>query len=207
MSGGADPDWDARYGASEDAPFGDAPIDYLRMVLARPDAPTSGKALFLADGDGRNGSWASTQGFQVTGVDISRVGTGRAIIRDMKADIPARRIVGDIRDWRPGEGERFALITLFYLQGPPGLRFAAFPWLGEALSPGGWLVIEGFAKTGDEPAGLGPGRDDLRWSLAETLPHLAGLDIVEALEGDIRLADGPRHDGMAHVMRLLARKA
>ncbi len=207
MSGGADPDWDARYGASEDAPFGDAPLDYLRMVLARSDAPQSGKALFLADGDGRNGSWAAAQGFQVTGVDISRVGTGRAIIRDMKADIPARRIVGDIREWHPREGERFALITLFYLQGPPELRFAAFPWLAEALCPGGWLVIEAFAKTGDGPVGMGPGRDDLRWSLAETLPHLAGLDIVEALEGEVRLADGPRHDGMARVMRILARKA
>jgi len=207
MSGGADPDWDARYGATEDAPFGDAPIDYLRMVLARSDAPTPGKALFLADGDGRNGSWAATQGFQVTGVDISRVGTGRAIMRDMRADIPARRIVGDIREWRPREGERFDLITLFYLQGPAELRFVTFPWLGEALSPGGWLVIEGFAKTGNEPAAMGPGRDELRWGLAETLPHLAGLDIVEALEGDILLADGARHDGMAHVMRILARKA
>lgn len=200
------PDWEARY-AGEDAPFGDQPSEYLRMVLARGDAPQSGKALFLADGDGRNGSWAAARGFRVTAVDISRTATGKAIARDMKALTSARRVIGDLTEWHPAEDERFDLIAMLYLQGPAELRTAPLAWITDALAPGGWFLLEGFAKTGPERPAMGPGDDALRWGLEEVLPLLKGCEILEAFDGTALLADGALHTGPARILRLLIRKA
>src|SRR5690606_29164918 len=120
-------------------------------------------------GDGRNGSWAATQGFQVAAVDISRIATEKAIARDRKADVAVRRIVADVMEWHPREGERFDLIALLYLQGPADLRLAAFSWIAGALAPGGWFLVEGFARGEGDAAGLGPKAPDFRWSLEECL--------------------------------------
>lgn len=196
--------WDARYRAAEGGLFGDAPSEYLRMVQARSDVAIA-DALFPADGDGRNGCWLAEQGVRVTAVDLSAEAAQKAQARDLAARVSVERLVADLKDWSPLGGRRWQGVMVFHLHGPSALRRRVARAATEWLAPGGWFALEGFAK-GQAGGAMGPEDPDKLWSLDELTEWTAGLEAVEAFDGAVRLAEGPRHRGMARVTRFLARK-
>lgn len=201
----AAPDWDAKYGASEGSLYGEAPNDYLRMVLARPGVAPR-RALMLADGEGRNGRYLAGLGLAVVAVDGSRVGTEKARRLDVAAGVRVERIHADLADWVPaGETD---LAGLFYLHCEPEVRDRAILRAVASLAPGGWFVAEVFAKAQAARPGMGPDRPDNLYA-AEALAALLPPDmvLVEALEGLVRLDEGTGHHGLGAVVRVLARRA
>jgi len=60
--------WESRYRVPEYA-FGTAPNYFLGSCKAL--LPRSGKALAVADGEGRNGVWLAEQGLDVLSIDFS----------------------------------------------------------------------------------------------------------------------------------------
>ena len=203
----AGPDWDARYAAAPpEGLFGGAPNLWLRMALAREGAP--GTALFVADGDGRNGRFAALRGAAVTGLDLSAEATRRAEAADRAAGATVARVAADLTLWDPG-ARRWELCALLHLQGPAALRRAGLALCARAAAPGGTVLLEGFAVLeGRAIAGPGVTRPAARWRLAETLDWAAaeGLDPVEALEGTVSLDEGAAHQGAAQVVRLILKR-
>lgn len=198
------PDWDAKYAAAQGGLFGEGPNAWLVMCLARPGvAPRS--ALCLADGDGRNGTWLAGRGLAVTAMDLSAEATRRAQTRDRAAGARVERLTADLLAWSPAP-RAWDLAALICLQGPPELRRRGLEVAAAALAPGGWLVLEGFGK--GPAGGPGPRAPALRWSVEECLGWLApeGLELHEALEGTVRLYEGPLHQGPARMTRLLLRR-
>ncbi|MEO0428815.1 MAG: class I SAM-dependent methyltransferase [Pseudomonadota bacterium] len=197
-------DWDKAYAG--DAPFGDRPCPGLVQAIARLKTPP-GKALMLADGDGRNGTWLATRGWTVTAVDYSPIATEHARLRDEAASVAVERIVADLETWSP-DGASVALATILFLQLPADLRRRTLSAAIGALAPGGHLVLETFAGAPMPNASLGP-PEPVRWQMAETrawLREIEGVEETEAFEGFARLDDGPRHTGTARILRLLARR-
>jgi 2-polyprenyl-3-methyl-5-hydroxy-6-metoxy-1,4-benzoquinol methylase len=66
--------WDDRYSEPGFA-YGTAPNDFLLSVA---DRIPKGKILSLAEGEGRNAVYLASRGYEVTGVDGSKVGLGKA---------------------------------------------------------------------------------------------------------------------------------
>ncbi len=60
--------WEDRFGGSDYA-FGKEPNYFL--ASCKPLLPRSGKALAVADGEGRNGVWLAGQGLDVLSIDFS----------------------------------------------------------------------------------------------------------------------------------------
>ncbi|MEM7497671.1 MAG: methyltransferase domain-containing protein [Pseudomonadota bacterium] len=202
--GKAASDWDKAYAGP--APFGDAPCPGLVQTLARPGV-TPGTALMLADGDGRNGTWLAALGIAVTAVDYAPAATAQARARDARAGVVAERITADLERWSPN-ALAVDLVTILYLQVPEALRRRVLGLAREAVAPGGHLFVEVFADAGSEDAPLGP-PPPVRWrreEMVEALREDGRFVIVEALEGTVLLEDGPRHAGMARILRLLARR-
>jgi len=199
------PDWDARYRAARNGLYGEAPCEYLRMIAARSDfAPRT--ALLLGDGDGRNGTWLAGRGIAVTAVELSAVATRKGRARDRRAGVATRRIAADLASWSPPAGSSFDAVVALYLHCQAGVRKRAFAAAIAALAPGGWFVLEAFAKTADRPVTLGLARQALRYDLAELEIVAAELDVIEAFTGRTRLDEGPLHRGMAEVVRFAARR-
>ena len=197
--------WDARYAAATGGLFGEAPCLWLAMLAGRPDfAP--GTALLPADGDGRNGTWLAARGVAVTAVDLSAEATRRARARDGAAGVGADRIVADLSRWAPPADRLWDAVLVFFLQGPEALRAHVVRMGARLLAPGGWLAVEGFARAGAGQGGLGPDDPDKLYDLPALARWAAGLTPIEALEGTVRLDEGPRHDGAATVVRFLARR-
>ncbi len=203
------PDWDSRYRDAVGGLFGEAPCPWLRMLAERPGF-TPRSALLPADGDGRNGAWLAARGVAVTAIDVSAEATRQARLRDAALGVEVERITADLARWRPQRGRRWEACAIFYLQGPETLRLDVLSMAALALTPGGWLALEGFAATprgAPTRATCGPDDPDKLYALGPTRAALerAGLEIVEALTGEALLDEGPRHRGAARILRLLAR--
>ncbi|MEM6972374.1 MAG: methyltransferase domain-containing protein [Pseudomonadota bacterium] len=203
--------WDARYRA-DDAPFGTGPSATLSALFERSGLSAAlskgGRALCLADGDGRNGRWLAGRGFTVTAVDVSALATQQAVGRDSIAGVSVARITADLGQWR-AEDSAFALVTLQFLQGPWPLRRAALTTAGAALAPGGLLLLEGFAAregVRDPDETLGPSRDTHRWRQSEIDTVLPDLQALSDHTAKLSLGDGPRHTGRGLVLSALRRR-
>lgn len=197
--------WDKSYRESASRLFGDQPNQYLREVLARSDV-TPASALCLGDGDGRNGSWLAGMGLRVTALDLSAVATEQGRAHDQIAGVHVERIITDLADWHPNSAKHWDAAFLFYLQCEEQVRCQAITRAAAALKSGGWFVAEGFARNAREPKTLGPKIPDLLYDLEAMIGALAGFRIMEAFEGTVWLDEGERHQGPAHVVRLLAQK-
>jgi 2-polyprenyl-3-methyl-5-hydroxy-6-metoxy-1,4-benzoquinol methylase len=124
--------WDAKY-AQEEYVFGKEPIAFLKEhVHLLP----KGKALDLAMGEGRNGVFLATQGFQVIGVDISEKGLAKArkLAQEQKVGIETR--VVDLEQARLEPNVYDVVLCLYYLQRD------LVPQIKGALKSGGMVVME-----------------------------------------------------------------
>lgn len=120
--------WDDRY-SSRDVPVLHAPyLDAVAEFL-----PTTGAALDVAGGSGRNAIWLARRGLDVTVLDVSEVGLAVARERAVAAGVALELVVHDLDGGLP-EGS-WDLISLFHYLNRP--LFAA---MARALEPGGVLV-------------------------------------------------------------------
>src|SRR5690606_734365 len=117
------------------------------------------------DGDGRNGCWLAVQGLAVTAVDVSAVATEKARALDARQGVTVERLTADLAAWSPEAGRAWDAVFLIYLQSDWPLRRRALEVGAAALAPGGWLVVEGFAKAQAGRPEMGPDDLDRLYSL------------------------------------------
>jgi SAM-dependent methyltransferase len=194
--------WDERY-ASGDFQFGEAPNRYLEEL--RPWFAPGQRALALGDGEGRNGAWLAQQGLVVTSLDWSPVGMAKAARLAERRGVAMTTVVADAAAWDYPEGG-FDFIAWIYLHLPPADRAAAARGALRALAPGGLLALECFTPAQQGRRSGGPKLPELLWSRAIIEELFGSLEVLELLEGTVRLDEGPRHQGCAEVVRALLRR-
>lgn len=192
--------WDDRYDAEEYF-YGTEPNDFVARKLAPLPA---GRALFLAEGEGRNAVHAAGLGHDVVAVDSSVVGRRKALAlaaaRDVNLEYRRENVVGG--SWT---GERWDLIVLCFVHLPPELAPALHADCAGALAPGGVLILNSFAKAQFGRKSGGP--PNLEWlhDEAELRTQFPGLDLTVE-EKEIELDEGTGHRGAAMVVELFGRK-
>ena len=124
--------WNKKYD-TEKYIAGRDPIPFLQN---HTDLLPKGKALDLAIGEGRNGVYLATQGFQVTGVDISEVGLKKAQALAAEKGVTLATIVADLEQYDIPPNTFDVIICAYYLQRD------LFPKIAAALKPGGVAVLE-----------------------------------------------------------------
>lgn len=189
--------WDARYGTGSWL-FGQEPNRYLESLSPRLRPGMT--ALCLGDGEGRNGVWLAGRGLSVTAVDWSATGLARAADLARRRGVPLATAVADLARWN-WPVARYDLIAWIFVHLPPADRAAVAAGACQALAPGGLLVLEGFAAAQQGRRGGGPRDPALLWSRATAEAAFAGLELLECLEGGVLLDEGPRHQGVAEVVR------
>ena len=124
--------WNKKYD-TETYIAGRDPIPFLQNHI---DLIPKGRVLDLAMGEGRNGVYLATQGFQVTGVDSSEVGLKKAQALAAEKGVALTTVVADLERYDIPPNTFDVIICTYFLQRD------LFPKIAAALKPGGVAIIE-----------------------------------------------------------------
>jgi 2-polyprenyl-3-methyl-5-hydroxy-6-metoxy-1,4-benzoquinol methylase len=184
--------------------FGTAPNVYLRAQA--PRLPASGRALCVADGEGRNSVWLARQGLQVQAFDISPVGVdkARALARD--AGVQVDYEVADCDQWA-WPHHRFDVVAGIFIQfADPDMRARMFAHMVDCLKPGGLLILQGYTPKQMEYKTGGPGILANLYTEELLRDAFGTMEIEELRMYEEDLAEGEHHLGRSALVGMCARK-
>ena len=124
--------WNKKYD-TEEYLFGEKPIPFL---VDNIHILKKGKALDVAMGEGRNGVYLATQGFDVTGLDISEKGLEKAHALAAKNNVKIKTQVVDLETVE-FEPDSYDLIICTYY-----MNRGLFKKFYDALKPEGMVLVE-----------------------------------------------------------------
>lgn len=169
--------WDERY-SLKDLVWTAQPNQFLVSELVDM---LPGRALDIACGEGRNAVWLATQGWDVIGVDFSRVGIDKASRLAAANQVDVDWVVADIVEWDPPAGA-FDLVIAFYVQLPSADFRAVLGHAVAALAPGGTLLVVGHALRNLTDGHGGPPSAEVLYAPDAVAAELPGLVIERADE-------------------------
>ncbi len=198
--------WDKRYAKDEYA-YGVQPNEFLKSELSKYAV---GTILLPADGEGRNGVYAATQGWEVFAFDVSTEGQKKAQRLAESNGVTIHYTIHSFEDM-PYLPHQFNAIALIYSHFPSEKRPAFHKALISLLKPGGIIILEAFSNnnieyvTKNEKVG-GPRDVDMLYSVDELKKDFSGLEVIKLNEELVDLQEGLYHNGTGSVVRFIARK-
>ncbi|MDZ7316499.1 MAG: class I SAM-dependent methyltransferase [candidate division KSB1 bacterium] len=193
--------WDERY-RREEYVYGREPNEFL--VQVQPQIPM-GRILCLGEGEGRNAVFLAEKGYDVTAVDLSRVGLDKAERLAAERSVKIRTLVADLKDFVIEPRAWQGIVSIFcHLE--PQLRRRVLRACIEGLIDGGAFVLEAFTPDQLRYGTGGPKTLDLLYTLADLRIDLSGLDLCIGRETVCRRVEGIGHTGDAAVVQVLAFK-
>lgn len=196
--------WNERYSTSEFA-YGTEPNDFLREQVKALDL-SGGKALCLAEGEGRNAVYLAQCGYSVTAVDFSEQGLLKARQLAEKKEVEIETICADLACYK-SRAEQFDVVVMIFAHTPPAVRAHALEQARHALRSKGVFILEGYGVDQIGRGTGGPPEASLMFDQAE-LERVFSKDTVvlnHQTERDIR--EGRYHTGMGVVVQCVVRKS
>ena len=194
--------WDQRFSELEPV-YGDAPNAFLRAQSAR--LKPGMKVLVPGDGYGRNGVWLARQGLLVQTVDLSTVGVERARKAARAAGLEMLIERANLSTWNWPVKEFDAIASIF-LHLPLEERIKIHGLMLRALRPGGFLILEAFTPAQLQYSSGGPKQVELLYTADTLRGDFANAEVVELIEAEVELDEGPMHRGPAAVVRGVFRR-
>ncbi len=195
--------WQGRYAAPEYV-FGMEPNAFLASKAQL--LPKSGKALAIADGEGRNGVFLAGCGLDTLSIDFAPNGQAKAQSLAAQRGVVLRTVLADVHAW-DYPAETFDVVVEIFTQfSSPAERDIKWAGMARTLKKGGLLLIEGYTPKQLEYATGGPKqRENLytREMYENAFGHFSQLEIREY---DTYMSEGGGHAGMGAVIDLVAVK-
>jgi SAM-dependent methyltransferase len=195
--------WEKRYAAA-DYLYGTEPNAFLKAQASL--LPKSGKALAVADGEGRNGVWLAEQGLDVLSVDFSPTAQAKAKALAERRGVAVRFVQADLTAW-DWPTAQFDVIAVIFIQfaGPPGRR-RIFAGIRQALRPGGLLLLQGYRTEQIAYGTGGPSEVENLYTEAMLREEFGSFGKLDIKAHDSVISEGSRHSGMAAVVDLVGWK-
>ncbi len=193
--------WDSRYAEGAFA-YGKAPNVFFEQFLRHKQA---GTILLPADGEGRNGVFAATQGWEVTAFDYSSSARMKALTLAAEFGVSIHYEVADVEQFN-FEKQQYDVIGLFFVHLPPKIRTYLHRKVIDALKPNGQVVLEAFAPQQINFQSGGPRDAALLYDIELLKADFSDLHIDFIRDEITELQEGLYHVGTANVVRLIATK-
>lgn len=198
--------WDERY-ANEEFVYGKLPNKYFKEKI---DELSVGKALFAAEGEGRNAVYAATLGWEVTAFDQSLSAKKKAILLAENNQVTIDYLVSDLYNFNYTSAS-FDVLVLIFAHFPEEKRRIYHRQLTQTIKNGGYIILEAFSKNHiqNQKENLkvgGPKNIDMLYDLDEIKEDFQNFEFLEAYETETELNEGEHHKGKGSVIRILAKK-
>jgi len=195
--------WEARF-ATADYAFGKEPNYFLRSCQKL--LPRRGRALAVADGEGRNGVWLAEQGLDVVSLDFSPAAQNKARALAAERRVKVTFVKADVHVWDYPQVTFDVVVEIFTQFSPSAERTMKWRGMRRTLKPGGLLIIQGYTPKQLQHGTGGPKQLEnlyTRPMLEQEFGDFRDLKIVEE-ERDMR--EGASHAGLSAVIGLTATK-
>ncbi|BDD04478.1 methyltransferase [Aureibacter tunicatorum] len=198
--------WDDRYDQEKYA-YGVEPNEFFKNQLKKLNA---GRALFAAEGEGRNAVFAAMLGWEAFAFDISKSGKFKAMSLAENKNVKIDYRIGNLPDLN-FLNESFDVVALIYAHFPPNIKSKYHELLSEKLKKGGHVIFEAFGKkhleyrNADENVG-GPSNLDALFSIDELNDDFKNFEIILLEEKVVDLREGLYHNGKGSVVRFVGKK-
>jgi SAM-dependent methyltransferase len=195
--------WEERYGVA-DYVFGTEPNYFLASCKAL--LPASGKALAVADGEGRNGVWLAEQGLDVLSLEFSPSALRKAEALAKQRGVAVTFLRADVHTWDYPAAAFDIVAEIFTQFSSPAERATKWAGMRRALKPGGLLIIQGYTPKQLQYGTGGPKELENLYTRAMLEDAFRDFHEVTIVEEEVEMREGTRHSGMSAVIGLTARK-
>ena len=195
--------WEARFSATEYI-FGTAPNAFL--AAQKPLLPPVGRALAVADGEGRNGVWLAEQGLEVLSLDFSPTAQAKARALAQARNVALTTELADATTWRWPEAAFDVIVVIFTQFANPTERSQMFAGIRKALRPRGLLLMQGYTPRQLQYGTGGPKQIENLYTRDLLEREFASLSELQIEERDCDMREGSAHAGMSAVIELVGRK-
>lgn len=195
--------WENRYRVPGYA-FGTEPNYFLASCKAL--LPRSGKALAVADGEGRNGIWLAEQGLDVLSIDFSPTAQEKARALAKQRGVSLTIAPADVHAWDYPDAAFDVVVEIFTQFSSPAERAKKWAGMRKALKPGGLLIIQGYTPKQLQYGTGGPKQVENLYTRAMLEAAFGDLRDVTIVEQELEIHEGTSHGGMSAVINLTARR-
>lgn len=196
--------WNSRFAATESYVFGTAPNAFL--ASCREVLPKTGRALAIADGEGRNGVFLAECGLEVVSVDFSPAAQAKAQALATARGVTIETVTADLLAWDWPEASFDVIAAIFFQFATPPERAEIFAHIRRALKPGGLLILEGYRPEQIAYGTGGPKTPENMYTRALLEDAFGDFDGVVITERDEVMDEGVGHSGMSAVIDLTGRR-
>ena len=195
--------WESRFAVPEYA-FGKEPNYFL--VSCKPLLPRSGRALAVADGEGRNGVWLAEQGLDVLSLDFSPAAQAKARTLAAERRVELAFELADVHRWAYPEAAFDLVVEIFTQFSSPAERSSKWAGMRRTLKRGGLLIIQGYTPRQLQHGTGGPKQAENLYTRAMLEQAFGGFARLTILEEEREIHEGTAHGGMSAVIGLTAVK-
>jgi SAM-dependent methyltransferase len=195
--------WQERYSGPEYA-FGKEPNYFLQSCERL--LPASGRALAIADGEGRNGVWLAERGLDVVSIDFSPLAQAKARALAAERGVSLDFELADVHNWTYPEAAFDVVVEIFTQFSSAKERALKWNGMRRTLKPGGLLIIQGYSPKQLEYGTGGPRQLDNLYTRAILEAAFGDYQDLLIVQEERELHEGTSHRGISAVINLTARK-
>lgn len=192
--------WDQRYAENETV-YGNEPNKFFKLFI---DLHKSGTLLLPAEGEGRNAVYAASRGWQVDAFDFSQVAREKALDFARGERVVINYELKNIADFKAGK--QYDAVGLIFVHLPEVLRKKFHQEVYNSIKPGGFMVLEAFAKEQAQLESGGPRDATLLYDAPSLCNDFPFLHMISCEQKEIFLEEGDYHKGKASVLRMIGQR-
>jgi 2-polyprenyl-3-methyl-5-hydroxy-6-metoxy-1,4-benzoquinol methylase len=193
--------WDKRYAESEFA-YGALPNEFLKEQLQNL---STGKILFVCEGEGRNAVYAAIQQWNVEAFDLSAEGKKKALQLAEQNNVTINYQVKDATTIQYPENS-FDCIALIYAHFPETIRKSIHKKVMNWLKLNGYVIIEAFNPNQLKNTSGGPTDLSMLYTKEIMADDFKDLMFQQISTETIELNEEKYHIGKADVIRFIGKK-
>lgn len=195
--------WENRFNVAEYI-FGKGPNYFL--VACKPLLPPAGRALAVADGEGRNGVWLAEQGFDVLSIDFSPAAQRKAAALAQERGVHIAFERADVHTWAYPDEAFDLTVEIFTQFSSPAERAKKWAGMQRALKRGGRIIIQGYTQKQLQYGTGGPKQIENLYTRAMLMQAFGNFHDIQIVEEEIEMHEGTAHAGISAVINFTALK-